>query len=407
MSQTDPTGPRTHTGTGTHTHTGTGTFEELVAEAEAAPTAGWDFSWFEGRATEERPSWGYARAMGERLARADAALDIQTGGGEVLAAAAGLPRLTVATEGWPPNVAKATALLHPRGAVVVASPQDAPLPFGDGAFDLVTSRHPVTPHWTEIARVLRPGGTYFAQHVGPASAFEVVEYFLGPQPGSHRGHRHPDRERAGAEAAGLEIVDLRAERLRMEFHDIGAVVHFLRKVVWMVPDFTVERYRTRLLRLHRQIVGEGPFVAHSSRHLVEARKPASPRARRPERGCGAHASSRSPSRRCSTWCSACSSSSATWWSYSAYTIDRPRRSPVTSPRFRSSRSWCEHADCSRSAASASSPTAHGPSRRRARMRSRDGVARAWSVAATSAAPTASSRSRVLLFASTPWPIPSS
>ncbi|MFS8201017.1 class I SAM-dependent methyltransferase [Streptomyces sp. CWNU-52B] len=249
------------------------TFQELVAEAEAAPTDGWDFSWFEGRATEERPSWGYARAMGERLAGAEAALDIQTGGGEVLASARKLPPLVVATEGWPPNVARATALLHPRGAVVVASPDDVPLPFGDEAFDLVVSRHPVRLHWSEIARVLRPGGTYFAQHVGPGSVFEVIEYFLGPQPAAGHNDRHPDRERAGAEAAGLEIVDLRAERLRMEFHDIGAVVYFLRKVVWMVPGFTVERYRPRLLSLHERIVAEGPFVAHSSRHLFEARKP--------------------------------------------------------------------------------------------------------------------------------------
>ncbi|MFJ8939127.1 class I SAM-dependent methyltransferase [Streptomyces sp. NPDC102365] len=249
------------------------TFQELVAEAEAAPTDGWDFAWFEGRATEERPSWGYARAMGERLAASDAALDIQTGGGEVLASARKLPKLTVATEGWPANVAKATALLHPRGAVVVAAPEDAPLPFGDEAFDLVVSRHPVTPHWTEITRVLQPGGTYFAQHVGPGSAFEIIEYFLGPQSAAGRGDRHPDRERAEAEAAGLRIADLRTARLRMEFHDIGAVVHFLRKVVWMVPGFTVDRYRSQLVRLHERIEAEGPFVAHSTRHLVEARKP--------------------------------------------------------------------------------------------------------------------------------------
>ncbi|MGP4049394.1 methyltransferase domain-containing protein [Streptomyces sp. 2A115] len=248
-------------------------FEELVSEAEAAPTEGWDFSWFEGRATEARPSWGYARAMGERLAKVEAALDIQTGGGEVLASARELPRLTVATEGWPPNVAKATALLHPRGAVVVASPEDAPLPFGDAAFDLVTSRHPVRAHWTEIVRVLRPGGTYFAQHVGPDSAYEIVEFFLGSQPDAQRNARHPDRERAGAEAAGLEIVDVRAERLRMEFHDVGAVVHFLRKVVWMVPGFTAGQYLPQLRALYERIEAEGPFVAHSTRHLIEARKP--------------------------------------------------------------------------------------------------------------------------------------
>jgi SAM-dependent methyltransferase len=253
--------------------TATRTFEDLVGEAAAASVEGWDFSWFEGRATEERPSWGYARAMGERLARASAALDIQTGGGEVLASAPKLPPLTAATEGWPPNVAKAAALLHPRGAVVVASPQDAPLPFAAEAFDLVTSRHPVHTYWDEVARVLRPGGSFFSQQVGPASVFEVVEYFLGPQPEEARNGRHPDRARAAAEAAGLDIVDLRSERLRIEFFDIGAVVHFLRKVIWMVPGFTVDQYLPQLRALHEQIEAKGPFVAHSTRFLIEARKP--------------------------------------------------------------------------------------------------------------------------------------
>ncbi|MFF9895446.1 methyltransferase domain-containing protein [Streptomyces longispororuber] len=261
MSTSDnsaPTGPRT--------------FDALVTEAEAAPTEGWDFSWFEGRATEARPSWGYARAMGERLGRVSASLDVQTGGGEVLASAPALPPVAAATEGWPPNAAKATALLHPRGAVVVAVPEDAPLPFADGAFDLVTSRHPVTPQFDEIARVLRPGGTYFAQHVGPASVFELTEYFLGEQPEDVRSARDPEAERAAAEAAGLEVVSLRAERLRMEFFDIGAVVHFLRKVVWIVPGFTVDAYREPLRALHERILRDGPFVAHSTRHLIDARK---------------------------------------------------------------------------------------------------------------------------------------
>ncbi|MET7319979.1 class I SAM-dependent methyltransferase [Streptomyces sp. NPDC005549] len=253
-------------------------FDGLVAEGAAVPTEGWDFSWFEGRATEARPSWGYARSMAELLAGATAALDVQTGGGEVLdfaLEAAGPHRapLVVATEGWQPNVAEATRLLRPRGVPVVASADDAPLPFADGAFDLVVSRHPVEPHWDELARVLAPGGTYFAQHVGPASVFELIEYFLGPLPEASHRHRHPDRERADAEAAGLEVVEVRAERLRMEFFDVGAVVHFLRKVVWMVPGFTVDAYRDRLRDLHERIEDEGPFVAHSTRHLFDARKP--------------------------------------------------------------------------------------------------------------------------------------
>ncbi len=249
-------------------------FDELVAEADAAPVNGWDFSWLDGRATEQRPTWGYQRTMSERLGRVSAALDVQTGGGEVLAGAARLPRLMVATESWPPNIAKATRLLHPLGAVVVADQDEPPLPFGDEAFDLVTSRHPVTVWWEEIARVLRPGGTYLAQHVGHSSVFELVEYFLGPQPEAVRRGRHPDDARRDAAAAGLEVVDLRFESLRTEFLDIGAVVYFLRKVIWMVPGFTVDGYREQLRALHEQIEREGPFVAHSTRYLVEARKPA-------------------------------------------------------------------------------------------------------------------------------------
>ncbi|WKK24405.1 class I SAM-dependent methyltransferase [Streptomyces olivoreticuli] len=247
-------------------------FEDLVAGAETVSVDGWDFSWLEGRATEERPSWGYQRSMSRRLATVSAALDIQTGGGEVLAGAEKLPPTMAATESWPPNVARATRLLHPHGVVVVADPDEPPLPFADEAFDLVTSRHPATVWWEEIARVLRPGGTYFAQHVGPASVWELVEYFLGPQPEARR-KRHPGEESAAATAAGLEIVDVRTERLRMEFFDVGAVIYFLRKVIWTVPGFTVGQYRDRLRELHEKIEAEGAFIAHSSRTLVEARKP--------------------------------------------------------------------------------------------------------------------------------------
>jgi SAM-dependent methyltransferase len=248
-------------------------FDELIAAADAAPVEGWDFSWLHGRATEQRPSWGYQRQMSARLAAASAALDLDTGGGEVLAGAKRFPPTMAATEAWPPNLAKATRLLHPRGVVVVGVVDGAPLPFADAAFDLVTSRHPVVPRWSEIARVLRAGGTYFAQHVGPASGIEVVEFFLGPRPKA-RSSRDPEAESAAARAVGLEVVKVRAERLRMEFFDVGAVVYFLRKVIWMVPDFTVERYLPKLRELHARIDADGPFVAHSTRTLFEARKPA-------------------------------------------------------------------------------------------------------------------------------------
>lgn len=248
-------------------------FDEIVDEAAKVSVDGWDFSWLDGRATEERPSWGYQRLLSQRLATATAALDIQTGGGEVLAGAGleNFPRTLVATEGWPPNVARATALLHPLCAVVVADPEEAPLPFADGAFDLVTSRHPSTVHWSEISRVLTVGGTYLAQHVGSGTNVEVSEYFLGSfEPGLGRHH---EAEADQARAVGLDVVQCRNERLRLEFFDVGAMVFFLRKVIWTVPDFTVEQYRGQLESLHDQIKRDGAFHSTMSRTLFEIRKP--------------------------------------------------------------------------------------------------------------------------------------
>jgi len=251
----------------------TESFDELVAQGEAASVDGWEFSWLDGRATEQRPSWGYQRLMGRKMALAAAALDIQTGGGEVLAGVAKLPPIAVATESWPPNLARATRNLRPYGAVVVADQDEPPLPFADGAFDLVVSRHPVTVWWEEIARVLEPGGTYLSQQIGPDNLHEIKEFFRGPLPLGRSGGE-PELVRARAEAAGLEVVDLRSESLLVEFFDVGAMVYFLRKVIWIVPDFAVEKYRDRLADLHCLIERDGRFVAHSRRILIEARKPA-------------------------------------------------------------------------------------------------------------------------------------
>jgi SAM-dependent methyltransferase len=245
-------------------------FDDLLAEGAAVPVEGWDFSWFEGRATEERPPWGYARMMAERMARARAALDVQTGGGEVLAQISHPPPVLAATESWPPNVAIARRNLAPLGAEVAEVADDADLPFPAESFDLVVSRHPTEVEWTEIARVLRPGGTYFSQQIGAGSNRELIDFMMGPQPVSQA--RSTAVAVAAARRAGLTVADLRQASLRTVFNDVGAVVYFLRKVLWTVPGFTVEAYREPLRRLHDKIQAEGPFVAHAQRFLIEARK---------------------------------------------------------------------------------------------------------------------------------------
>ncbi|MBO1759637.1 class I SAM-dependent methyltransferase [Dermacoccus sp. NHGro5] len=247
-------------------------YDELVHEASTADVTGWGFEWLDGRATEERPPWGFAGLLADRLAVADTALDIDTGGGEVIKEASHLPRRMVVTESWPPNAQRTRENLGPRGVEVVETTPDESLPFPDSTFDLVSARHPVMQDWAEVHRVLRPGGHYFAQHVGPVSAFELIEFFLGPLPDDVRRGRNPERESAAAQAAGLTVDTLLTARCRMEFYDVGAIVWILRKCVWWIPDFTVNKYEGKLRALDTQMRAGHAFVAHSTRHLIDAHR---------------------------------------------------------------------------------------------------------------------------------------
>ncbi|MBW8173534.1 class I SAM-dependent methyltransferase [Ornithinimicrobium sp. Arc0846-15] len=249
-------------------------FDFLVSEAVDADVSGWGWGWLEGRAHEERPPWGFAKQLSARLRRVDSALDIDTGGGEVISRAPSLPSTMVVTEGWWPNAQHAQHLLAPRGVHVLHNLLGEPLPLADRVFELVTSRHPVAPDWHEIYRVLQPGGSYFAQHVGPASAFELIEHFLGPLP-AQRQARDARAEISAARSAGLQLTQVQTASCRMEFYDVGAVVWILRRCVWWVPDFTVDRYAAELAELDAGMREGRPFIAYSRRHLLDLIRPVS------------------------------------------------------------------------------------------------------------------------------------
>ena len=141
-------------------------------------------------------------------------------------------------------------------------------PLQAASFDLVVSRHPVVTLWDEIARVLRPGGTYLSQQIGPGTNRELTDFFLGPTPVAE--HRRPERAAEAAQAAGLDVVRLELCALRVEFFDVAAVVYFLRKVLWTVPGFTPQAYDAELRHMHEHITRHGSFVSTAHRFLVEA-----------------------------------------------------------------------------------------------------------------------------------------
>src|SRR5215470_4523817 len=95
-------------------------FDQLLAEAQAAPFSGWDFSWLEGRRVEEgEDDWDYEERARRLIQRAASLIDLGTGGGERLSRLGSFPALAVATEAYGPNVPIARLRLQPLGVTVV------------------------------------------------------------------------------------------------------------------------------------------------------------------------------------------------------------------------------------------------------------------------------------------------
>ena len=241
-----------------------GRYEELVGEALGVPVTGWEFAWLNGRAVGSEPAWSYPELARSLLRRAGSLLDLDTGGGELLADLAPLPPHTVAVESWTPNVPVARDRLTPLGVTLVTE-----LPSGEREFDVVLSRHGRLPV-TDIARLLRPGGTLLSQQVG-SDDLAGLNAALGA-PGAH--HRWTAEVVVAAlEEAGLQVEDVREERPVMTFRDIGAIVFQLRAVPWQVRDFTPRRYDRELRRLDEIIRTEGGFPVTMHRFLIRASRP--------------------------------------------------------------------------------------------------------------------------------------
>ncbi|MFG3001866.1 class I SAM-dependent methyltransferase [Streptomyces sp. NPDC048340] len=245
-------------------------YEELVAAAMAAPIEGWDFGWLSGRAEGSEPSWSYPEIARAYIATADRVLDVDTGGGELLASLQPLPRHTWATEGWLPNAAIARDRLEPLGVTVVPTAVGERLPLPDGSFDVMLNRHGSLAAG-EVRRVLRPGGILLTQQVGSEDCADLNEV-LGARPAYTTGCWTLQAASEALRAAGLKLIRAEEENPVLTFYDIGAVVYHLRLVAWQIPDFSPERYESALRRLHRRMCSEGRLDVHAHRFLIVAER---------------------------------------------------------------------------------------------------------------------------------------
>lgn len=251
-------------------------------DALGQPFEGWDFSAITGRIEVDDEPWDYRARVEALLVHARSSLDLGTGGGEFIASLRTRPPLCVATESWALNVAVAARNLRSVRAHVVATEGsadnadqdpdglDGRLPFRSGAFDVVIDRHTAF-RATEVARVLRPDGTFLTQQVGGRNEAELNEALgVGPP------YESPtlDEYVRQLESAGL-VVDEAAEALPVKrYLDVGAIVYNAKAIPWQFPGFDLSVGNERLRGIHERIQQDGAFVVHHHRLLLEARKPA-------------------------------------------------------------------------------------------------------------------------------------
>lgn len=236
------------------------------------PFKGWDFSYLHGRMVEEQPPWSYEALAAERMDRASSVLDIGTGGGErLLALCDHWPPAVAVTEDYPPNVALARKKLAPLGVRVedASCGEDDPLPFDDGAFDLVLDRHSGI-NASEIARILAPGGVFLTQQIHglwaqdliaafdahPAWPWETPEYFC-----------------SRLDKAGMMLDRVESWQGSFSFTDVGAIVYYLKAVPWIVDGFTVDTHRQYLIKLQEQLEQGNRLIFEARKYLIEAHKP--------------------------------------------------------------------------------------------------------------------------------------
>lgn len=243
--------------------------ELLAAESRARTTTGWDLSFIEMRQLGLPLPWDYEQLARNELHHASCAVDLGTGGGEVLLRVAeGANARVIATEQWGPNARFAHGRLQPRGISLVWCEAEARrMPFRDSAFDLVLDRHEALDP-AEVDRVLRPGGNLLTQQVTSRTWPELRRHFPRATVFANHDVEYP----AAFRALGYEV-EFQRHDFEVAFPTLAALVQMLVVAPWTIPDFDVERDTVALRAIEAELSRPEGITLQDGRYLLRARKP--------------------------------------------------------------------------------------------------------------------------------------
>jgi SAM-dependent methyltransferase len=220
--------------------------------------------------------WNYYNVVIPFLRSSKTALDMETGGGEAFSKFAPFPETTYATEAYPPNFEIARERLTPLGVKVIwveenkQAPFNDHLPFADNYFDLVLNRHAAY-FPKELHRILKPGGHFITQQVGNLSLINLRELIFGQKCDLNGWNLNSAVEELKRD--GFEIIEKDEEIGFSRIYDIGAVIFYVKAIVWTFPDFSLDKYQPGIDRIAERIREQGYYDFLQHRFIIIARKP--------------------------------------------------------------------------------------------------------------------------------------
>ena len=245
--------------------------KELWMKEESENFTGWDFTKLNEKIIDEPLPWSYKDIVLKYLKSNYQLLDMGTGGGELLLTLNHPYQNTSITEAYEPNYKLCTKTLKPLGIGVHFLENDNKLPFDDHKFDLIINRHEAY-NTDEVFRILKPGGFFITQQVGPMNNQSLSRFLLSDPSFKLCFDCGFDKDLERLSQSGFEIVSNLEYYPESKFLDTGALVQFAKIIEWEFPNFSVAKCFDQLLEIHDIICKEGFYTSSQHRYLIVAHK---------------------------------------------------------------------------------------------------------------------------------------